>query len=197
MGEEIWEDIKDYEGSYQVSNLGRVRSLNRHVMRNNGVIEFKKGKIIHIQFNSKSGRPEVSLYKDGKRKCVKVYRLVAECFVTNDEPNVKTCVNHLDGDVKNCNANNLEWVDYSTNLKHSYDVLKRPVNSTKVKKRVVVATLGDEEKIYPSIECASRETGVSCTQIRRIAKGESKSQKGYVFRIPSLDVEDIERVAND
>lgn len=197
MGEEIWEDVRGYEGVYQVSNLGRIRSLDRYVIRSNGVSEFKKGKIIHIQFNSKSGRPEVSLYKDGKRRCVKVYRLVAECFVTNDEPSVKTCVNHLDGNIKNCHANNLEWVDYSTNLKHSYDVLKRPVNSTKVKKRLVIAILEGEEKTYPSIECASRETGVSCTQIRRIARGESKSQQGYVFRIPSLDVEDIEKVAND
>lgn len=194
---EIWKDIKEYEGHYQVSNKGRVKSLDRYITRSDGAVELKKGKILSIQFNSKSGRPEVSLKKNRKRKCVKVYRLVADHFVDNDNPTKKLCVNHLDGDVKNCRADNLEWVDYSANLKHSYDVLKRPVNSTKIKKREVIAIIDGREKTYSSIEATSRATGVSPTQIRRIACGESKSQKGYVFRIPSLDVEDIERVASN
>ena len=197
MEEEIWKDIKDYEGYYQVSDKGRVRSLDRYIIKSNGVTEFKRGVIIQIQFNSKNGRPEVSLRKEGKRKCKKVYRLVAEQFVENDNPKVKTCVNHLDGDVTNCCANNLEWVDYSENLKHSYDVLKRPVNVAKVKRREVIAINNGEVMVYPSIESASRSTGISCTQIRRNARGDSQSKKDYIFRIPSLDVEDIERVVND
>mgnify|MGYP002768802733 CR=1 FL=1 len=63
MEEEIWRDIKDYEGYYQVSSKGRVRSLDRYIIKSNGVTEFKRGVIIQIQFNSKSGRPEVSLKK--------------------------------------------------------------------------------------------------------------------------------------
>lgn len=196
--EEIWKDINGYVGYYQVSNFGRVKSLTRIIEGKNGKIQTKHGQIIKHQLNSNTGRPEIKLYKNGKCKLFKVYRLVAEHFVENDDKENKVTVNHLDGDILNCRWDNLEWTTYSENLQHSYDVLKRKPNSAKVKHREVIFIDNNNTKhLYHSIEETSRNTGISCTQIRRIANGLCKSKKGYIFIIPSLSVEDIERVDNN
>ncbi len=107
--EEIWRDIAGYEGLYQVSNLGRVKSLERTTKRFNGfkVCEYKDGNKILKQSKNYKGYLFVGLCKNGKEKKYKVHRLVAEAFI--DNPNNLPQVNHKNEN-KECNiSNNLEW----------------------------------------------------------------------------------------
>lgn len=181
---EEWKDVIGYEGLYQVSNLGQVRSLDRFVKGRYNNYYLKKGQILKIQHNSRVDVYEVHLYKNNYRKCYTLHRLVAEAFLYNDDPINKTTVNHKDGNRANNTVENLEWCSYSENEKHSYDVLKRCINATEVKKRQCIAILKDtkEKNTYESIAETSRKTGISETQIRRIAKKESINKK-YDFII--------------
>jgi hypothetical protein len=116
---EVWKDIKNYEGLYQVSNLGRVKSL----VRSNGITRggrkaTKKEKILK---NSKHGicYRGVRLRKDNKTTNFYIHRLVAEHFIPNYH-NKKT-VNHIDFDTTNNVVSNLEWASYKENIKHAWD----------------------------------------------------------------------------
>ena len=104
MVEEIYKDIKDLEGLYQVSNLGNVKSLNYHRSGKSKLL--KPGK-------DKNGYLFVILSKNGKMKTFRVHRLVAETFIPN--PNNLPCVNHKDENPSNNNISNLEWCDYQYN----------------------------------------------------------------------------------
>ena len=108
---EIWMPISKYEGLYQVSNLGRIKSL---YSRTNNL---KKGNIIKQRKNI-NGYLTVGLTKNNKQKTLRVHRLVAKEFCSN--PKNKPCVNHIDGKKENNNYLNLEWVTYSENHKHAY-----------------------------------------------------------------------------
>ena len=109
---EIWKDIKDYEGLYQVSNLGRVRSLPK-VDRLGRVHNGK----IKAQVNNGSGYLIVNLKHNGKQKMKTVHRLVAETFISNDD-NLPE-INHIDGNKVNNRVDNLEWCTRSENVKHA------------------------------------------------------------------------------
>lgn len=119
---EVWKDIKDFEGLYQVSNLGRVRSLDRTVYqinpRSGNYFTFNyKGKILK-QMNM-SGYLVVSLSKDNIKNKYKIHRLVALSFLSN--PENKREVNHIDGDKFNNNLSNLEWATSRENQIHAYE----------------------------------------------------------------------------
>lgn len=186
--EEIWKDIKDFEGLYQISNFGNVRSLDRVVNSSAGKTQQLRGKQIKICYNKRINVYEVHLHKDSKRKYFKVHRLVADAFIYNDDPINKTTVNHIDGNRANNKANNLEWASYSENEKHAYDKLHRPINRAKLMKRRCesIDKNTNVHKVYESIESASRGTGVSVTQIRRIANNECNN-KNYYFIIEGIN----------
>lgn len=113
---EIWIDVKDYEGFYQVSNLGRVKSLDRIVLPN----KFYASKILKGSLN-KDGYRRILLYKNSKYKGTSIHRLVATHFI--DNPENKPCINHINGIRNDNRVENLEWVTYSENERHAYDVL--------------------------------------------------------------------------
>lgn len=108
--EEIWVDIKDYEGLYQVSNQGRVRSLDREVIRADGKKKTFKGKILKLIKNKKNGYLYVSI----KGKTYLVHRLVAEAFIPN--PENKPDIDHINTVRDNNKAENLRWVTKSENM---------------------------------------------------------------------------------
>ena len=122
MDKEIWKPIKGFEGLYEVSNMGRVRSLDREWETAPNHLIHKKGQII-IQTKMYRGYLQVHLSKARVSKTFRSHRLVAEAFVPN--PYNKPHVNHKDGNkINNC-ADNLEWVTPSENQIHSRDVLNR------------------------------------------------------------------------
>ena len=110
---EIWKDIEGYEGIYQVSNFGRVKSLDRYVLRNGNSL-FVKG-IVLSQLNNR-GYLTVRLCNSGKYKNYFVHRLVACAFVEN--LNNYTEVNHIDEDKHNNDFRNLEWCDRKYNVNY-------------------------------------------------------------------------------
>lgn len=119
---EVWKDVKGYEGLYQVSNLGKVKSLDRirKQFNHKGIATIKyKGKILKPQIKSGTGYYTVTLYnKQRKAKIKLIHRLVAETFLDNF--NNYLVVNHIDGNKKNNKVNNLEWCTQSHNVKESY-----------------------------------------------------------------------------
>ncbi|MBO7079503.1 MAG: HNH endonuclease [Bacilli bacterium] len=117
MNKEIWKDIKDYEGLYQVSNFGRVKSLEKKVWNRYEFI-VRKERILKTKNNSKE-YCIVKLYKDNKHYNKKIHRLVAEAFIPN--PNDLPQINHIDGNKNNNNANNLEWCTNKENQIHAWN----------------------------------------------------------------------------
>ena len=109
---EIWKDYKDYEGLYQASNLGRMRSLDRWVSSKNGSMQFIKGRILKL-FNNNQGYLHVVLSKNNKVKAYLVHRIIAETFLPNTDN--LPCVNHKDEDKTNNSVENLEWCDAKYN----------------------------------------------------------------------------------
>lgn len=111
---EMWKPIKGYVGFYEVSNFGRVRSLDRYKRQWRGGLIFVKGKIL-IPKKAHHGYLFVSLSVDGVVCHKKVHRLVAETFIPN--PKHLPCINHKDENTANCRLSNLEWctVKYNNN----------------------------------------------------------------------------------
>lgn len=118
--QEEWKSIKGFENSYEVSNLGNVRSIDRYCIQKNNRSEkynhIYKGKILK-QFKNKAGYMQVQLSYRYKSYPKRVHRLVAETFI--DNPNDYSCVNHIDGNKLNNNVDNLEWCSYSHNNRHA------------------------------------------------------------------------------
>ena len=140
---EIWKDIPGYEGVYQVSNLGNVKSLPRMVSNGKGYlcIELKD--------------------KNGKYHFCGVHRLVAVAFIEN--PDNKPQINHIDGNKKNNIVENLEWCTNGENQVHAYKMgLNRVTGRAGKKKRPVLQIdpkTGNVVKEYPSVAEAGRAMG--------------------------------------
>lgn len=108
---EVWKDIEEFDNRYQVSNLGRVRSLynNKQVMRKEPYIL----KIIEDRYGY--NRVSITLYRKNHLKSI--HRLVANCFLEKIEN--KDQVNHIDGNKKNNSIENLEWCNHLENMQHA------------------------------------------------------------------------------
>lgn len=170
---EIWKDIKDYEGLYQVSNYGRVRSVERLCLRSlpSGTVRhcIQKERIIKplINLGTRKGvlpRYQVGLSKEGKVKSKQVHRLVAEAFLgCTDELEV----NHKDGNPLNNHIDNLECVSRSENIKHAFD--NHLYGSAKI---VLVFNKDTRELIneFRSITKASEFVGISQTGLGKKLK---------------------------
>lgn len=125
---EIWKPIKNFEQSHLISNFGRVKSLSRKIPSKNNSFRISKEKIL-INNLLKNNYHSIQLCNKGKR--FQIHRLVAQAFIPN--PLNKPCVNHIDGNGLNNNVYNLEWVTYSENEKHSYDILGKKANINNLK----------------------------------------------------------------
>ena len=128
--EEIWREIHGFEKIYQISNLGRVASVNRSIPKTNKLgkkyQETKSGKILSAGDNGK-GYLFVNLRKNNKSKQFYIHRLVATAFIAN--PENKPCVNHINGIKADNKLENLEWCTHSENTTHGYksNLIKTPI----------------------------------------------------------------------
>lgn len=173
--EEIWKDIKGYDGLYQVSSFGRVKRIDKEII----VITPHKGTFIKT-WKGKILKPingiylSVDLCKKNQTKRRNIHRLVAETFI----PNIKNKpqVNHIDGNKHNNNVSNLEWVSSSENGIHAYKVLKRipPRNAP-----IICIETG---KKYNKMLDAYKETGILITSICNNLAGRSKHAGGFHWK---------------
>lgn len=177
---EIWKDIKDYEDYYQVSNMGRVRSLPRWIYYSDGRKYFYDGVLLK-QKHDHSGYCQVELTINSKLKTCKVHRLVAEAFIPN--PNNLPQINHKDEDKDNNCVDNLEWCDSDYNSKYGTKIERGHETLIKTRGKPVIFTkLSTGEKfIFPAINIGIKELDLDPRTVCRILKKEPyyKTIKGY------------------
>lgn len=190
---EIWKDIKGYERLYQVSNLGRIKSLERKVISYNRGRTYERTypeKILK-QAKDKDGYVQVNLSKNGKGRTRKVHRLVAQAFISNFEE--KPEVNHINGIRDDDRVDNLEWCTSSENNIHAYKVLKRGYKLPnkeqrkkyldKVSKEIIQYEIKIVEKArYKSIREAERQTGILHTLISKCCNKKQETAGGYIWK---------------
>lgn len=179
---EEWVSINGYEGLYEVSTSGRVRSLpKKHgfLLKN---LRIKKPVI------DKYGYYRMNLWKGGKRETVLVHRLVAKAFITN-KLNLKE-VNHKNEIKTDNRVENLEWCDVrynsnygSRNERISKNMIGKNINSKSLSKPVArYSTQGELLEIYPSSMEAHRTTGIDASGIVKCCKGKNKVIGGYCWK---------------
>lgn len=182
--EEIWKDIPGYEGYYQVSNLGRVKSLDRivpHPRYKCG--QFWKGRISTIKID-RYGYPCITLNKKSHIKTITIHRLVAKSFISN--PENKPQVNHIDGNKLNNKVNNLEWCTSKQNTIHAWKtgLCKSRLGSNSSLSKVVLQYDLDMNllnKYNGSCE-ASRITGINRSSISAVCNGRGVTAGGYIWK---------------
>lgn len=179
---EVWKPIVGFEGLYEVSNKGRVRSIRR-----NALVKAQP---------TVGGYLEVHCYNHQKYKIFTIHRLVATAFIPN--PQGKRTVNHIDGNKKNNCVENLEWATYSENHKHAYRTGLKKVSD---KQRMAASATGTrtcllnrkktpvikicstgEEIFYESAHEAARKVSGDPSPIIRCCKGKKKTYKGYEWK---------------
>lgn len=153
MKQKIWKNVVNYEGFYEISNEGDVRGVDRSVKTKNGFNK-KIGSKNLKQRENISGYLIVYLFKNGKKKCQFIHRLIAEAFIPN--PLKKPQINHING-IKLDNAiSNLEWVTGSENMKHA---VKMGLCKIPTPKSIAVFNLTTSEK-YNSIKETAIANGI-------------------------------------
>lgn len=167
---EIWIDIAGYEGLYQVSNWGRIKSLKKY--------RSKKEQIMVQQI--KKGYYTIRLSKHSKKKDYVVHRLIAQAFIPN--PNNLPQVNHKDENKLNNKIENLEWCTVTYN--NCYGTrLERASVSNKLRREVLKFDLDNNYiDTYKSVTEAGRRNNTSVANISACCRGVYKQSKGYIYR---------------
>ena len=174
MEQVIWKPVAGYEGRYEVSNCGAVRSLDVAVRCRGNGIRVKKGKTLPYRANNR-GYLIVNFTKDNVTKQFLVHRVVAEAFVEN--PNCKPQVNHIDGDVTNNSSRNLEWVTDNENKKHSSIVTG---GTQRPKRAVKVVRIEDGNTMaFDGLREAERALSLDHKSSLNVVQGKQNTHRGY------------------
>jgi hypothetical protein len=188
MTEEIWKDIEGFENYYQVSNIGRVRSLDRSVVYSktgyNGALgAVFKGKILHIQ-TDKRGYVGLNFSKNRNITLHRIHRLVAIAFIKRVEG--KAEVNHIDGNKGNNCVENLEWCNRSENNKHAFSAGLNYQHKGKFNKQSIAVDQYDlNGNFIRHFACQSdaEQYGFNTSNISRCCRGLAQSHGGYKWKI--------------
>lgn len=185
MMEEIWKAIEGYEGKYQVSNLGRVRSVERIGTRPNprtgkDMAYPMKSRVITPK-NHPQGYKTVLLSKGGSREQFLLHRLVAQAFIPN--PQNLPCVNHKDEDKTNNRADNLEWCSQQYNVNYGTGVERMTKSVHKRLRKIGQYDMdGNLIATFTTSGEASRQTGISRSAISLALTGRHESSGDYRWR---------------
>ena len=167
---EIYKDIVGYEGKYQVSNLGNVKSLNYH--------RSGKEKVL-TPFHKPNGYMTITLWKDNSGHTKHIHRLVAETFIEN--PDNLPEVNHIDENKENNRIDNLEWCNSKYNMNYGEGAHKKSAENHK--KTVEQYDLqGNFIKEWRSATDIHKELGFSNSNIAKCCRNKSKTAYGYIWR---------------
>ena len=134
LKQEIWKPISNYDGLYEISNKGQIKSVGRYIKSNHNNVRFQKEKIRKLTVNNK-GYVTVRLCKNGKYKTFLVHRLVAETFIPN--PLGYNEINHKDEDKTNNKVDNLEWCSHDYNINYSFNPSKKLLRNRKKKQEYI------------------------------------------------------------
>lgn len=190
---EIWKDVKDYEGFYQISNFGRVKSLERYDSNKHKLPE----RIMNPNRES-NGYYRVYLCRNGKAKRILVHRLVAEAFVERKHEG-DNIVNHLDNNPSNNRADNLEWTTYKGNMQWAAKQGRMKANAStyehqdmaaKSRRKAVVAISPDGERlVFESQAEAGRQLRIGTAHIAAACRKEYGYKKLNGFEFEYADQE--------
>lgn len=191
MSKEQWREVEGYEGLYEVSNYGRVRSLDRVVRGRWGNDCVKKGRVLTLSDDGQ-GYKIVSLSKRNKAKSFRVHRLVGAEFIPNLEN--KGDINHRDGNKANNYFENLEWATRKENINHAWsNGLNENIRKARIKygkeaakamqkahqKKVICIETG---KTYFSMKDAAEFAKVHPSSISQVLRGISKTSGGFTWK---------------
>lgn len=187
MEEEIWKDVVGYEGYYQASNLGKIKSLSRVVNSCMGNPSTRKETILKSQIIN-SGYKVSTFCLDYNKRNFFVHRVVAECFVSN--PQDLPEVNHINGIKTDNRAENLEWCSRSENKKHAYRIGLRTAPNVVFIDGVVCAKKktrqydisGNFIMEHDSATEAARFIGIDRFDIYNCVNSSKKTAGGFLWR---------------
>jgi hypothetical protein len=195
---EVWKDVPGYEGLYQASNIGRIKSLVKWDGNH-----WTKEKIMSFH-KDKKGYIKSSLSKDGKHKTIYVHQIICKTFIPSIEN--KPHINHKDGNKQDNSVNNLEWCTQQENNIHRFKVLGYKI-SDETKKKMSLRMRGknnpmygtnrsginaptykgkiiclNNNKIYDICSDACKDLNISASAISNVLNNKRKQSKGYIFK---------------
>ena len=169
MENEVWKDIPNYEGIYKVSNIGRIKMLERNIVDSWGRKVHKKEHILKPRTGNRYYM--IALYKNRKREDLLIHRIVAETFIPN--PENKPFINHKDENCFNNSVENLMWCTQKENMNWGTAIDRR---SKKLRKPVICIELG---MLFDGLLEAEKQTGAKRPNICKCLKGIRETAGGY------------------
>lgn len=179
---EVWKDIPGYEGLYQASNLGRIRSLDRDIVcyasnQHKSNIETKrhlKGKILKCCID-KDGYYRLSLNKNGKTKYFRVCRLITMTFMPSNDNSLQ--INHKDENKKNDSVDNLEWCTCKYN--QNYGTRNEKISKSRMRKVYKYDLQDNFIEEFESVDAAAKNVNKNFSNISSACSGRQKTCGGY------------------
>ena len=176
---EVWKPIKGYEGIYEVSSYGRVRSLERMRIDKKGRRKPIPEKM--LKMHDRKGYDSVTLQDMGRKAIMSVHRLVAMAFIPN--PDNLPAVNHRDENPRNNHVDNLEWCTIQYNTNYGNGIAKQVASMTYKTREVEQLSINGEHIAYfKSLSEASKATGADKSLIMRVCKGMKKTAGGFIWK---------------